>query len=58
LQANQDPRARKILGLGYSLLEEHAGKIGDEEARRSFLEKVATHREIIAELGAGGSIES
>jgi predicted ATPase/DNA-binding SARP family transcriptional activator len=48
LQALQDPRASDILKSAHSLLQEEAAKIGDEELRRSFLENVKAHREIIA----------
>jgi ATP/maltotriose-dependent transcriptional regulator MalT len=47
--ANQDPRARGILANTYRLLQERAAKIDDEEMRRSFLENVAAHREIVEE---------
>ncbi|MDH4138506.1 MAG: tetratricopeptide repeat protein, partial [Anaerolineae bacterium] len=50
LRANQDPRAQAILNTGYSLLQEQATKISDEELRRSFLENVAAHREIVEEM--------
>ena len=46
LRAGQDPRAREILGAAYSLLQERAAKITDEELRHSFFENVASHREI------------
>ena len=47
LRANQDPRAGDILDTAHRLLQERAAKIPDEELRRSFLENVAAHREII-----------
>ena len=50
LRANQDPRAQVILDTAYSLLQEQAAKISDEELRRSFLENVAAHREIVEEM--------
>jgi predicted ATPase len=50
LCANQDPRAEAILGTAHSLLQEQAAKISDEELRRSFLENVATHREVMCEF--------
>jgi len=48
LRANQDSRAETVLEKAYALLQERAAKIDDEEMRRSFLENVASHREIIA----------
>ena len=47
LVANQDPRASVIMNIAYDLLQERAGKITDTELRRSFLENVAAHREIL-----------
>jgi tetratricopeptide (TPR) repeat protein len=47
LRAAQDPRAQEILNTAHNLLQERAAKIGDEELRRSFLENVAVHREIV-----------
>jgi hypothetical protein len=44
---NHDPRAQDILRAAYHLLQEWAARISDEEMRRSFLENVAAHREII-----------
>lgn len=49
LRASQDPRAQGILATAYRLLQERATKITDEELRRSFLESVAAHREIVRE---------
>jgi hypothetical protein len=43
------PRAQDILETAHSLLQERAAKISDEEERRSFLENVAAHREIVVE---------
>lgn len=50
LHASGDPRAAHILDQAHSLLQEQASKIGDEKLRSSFLENVASHREIMAEL--------
>jgi hypothetical protein len=50
LRANQDPRAEAVLNTAYHLLQEQAAKIADEELRRSFLENVAAHREILSEF--------
>ena len=48
LKAGQDTRAQEILATAYGLLQERAARITDEELRRSFLENVATHREIVS----------
>jgi hypothetical protein len=53
LRANQDPRAREILVSAYDLLQERAAKITDAELRRSFLEEVPAHQEIVHEFEAG-----
>jgi len=53
LRASQDPRAQAILSTAHSLLLERARKIADEEVRRSFLENVAAHREILSEYAKG-----
>jgi len=50
LHANQDPRAGDILNTAHRLLRERAARISDEELRRSFLENVAAHREIVSEF--------
>jgi tetratricopeptide (TPR) repeat protein len=50
LHANQDPRAQEILNTAHGLLQEQAVRISDEELRRSFLENVAAHREIVREF--------
>ena len=47
LRANQDARAEVVLREAHDLLQESAAKIGDEEMRRSFLENVAAHHEIV-----------
>jgi adenylate cyclase len=49
LHANQDPRAQEILNTAHGLLQERAARISDEELRRSFLENVAAHQEILSE---------
>jgi hypothetical protein len=49
LEAVEDPRAVGVLEEGYQLLQEIAAKFTDEDLRRSFLENVAAHREIVAE---------
>jgi hypothetical protein len=48
LDTAQDPRAPEVLAAAYDLLQEQAAKIPDEGTRRSFLENVAAHREIVA----------
>jgi hypothetical protein len=53
LGAGDDPRARGILEQAHRLLQERAAKISDAEERRSFLENVAAHREIVKEWNAG-----
>jgi tetratricopeptide (TPR) repeat protein len=50
LRANHDPRAPDILHTAHRLLQERAAKISDEELRRSFLENVTAHREIMREF--------
>jgi predicted ATPase/DNA-binding SARP family transcriptional activator len=47
LLAHQDSRAGDILNTAYARLQERAARIEDKELRRSFLEKVAAHREIV-----------
>ncbi len=49
LRANEDPRAEEILGNAYHLLQERASRIEDQKLRRSYLENVAAHREIVRE---------
>lgn len=48
LRAHDDPRAEELLHAAYCLLQERAAKIEDEDWRRSYLENVPYHREIIA----------
>jgi tetratricopeptide (TPR) repeat protein len=52
LRAGQDLRAQEILNTAHRLLQEQAARISDEELRRSFLENVAAHREIVEEVRA------
>jgi predicted ATPase/class 3 adenylate cyclase len=56
LEANQDPRAAEILATAHNLLQERAAKIEDEEMRRSFLENVPAHRELIEVWEKAGAI--
>jgi len=54
MRASRDARAKTILGTAHRLLQEHAARIGDETSRRSFLENVPHHREIVREFGESG----
>ncbi len=47
LRASQDPRAPEILATAHSLLQERAARIDDQDLRRSFLENVPSHRELV-----------
>jgi ADP-ribose pyrophosphatase YjhB (NUDIX family) len=47
LQAAGDLWAGSILDTAYEHLQENAAKIDDERLRRSYLENVTTHREIV-----------
>jgi tetratricopeptide (TPR) repeat protein len=47
LTANGDPRAIAVLNNAHVLLEAYASEIGDAAPRQSFLENVASHREIM-----------
>jgi hypothetical protein len=49
LQANHDARARSILQVAHELLQARAATIGDERLRRSFLENVPAHRDLMRE---------
>ena len=48
-RAGRGPRVQEVLGIAYRQLQERATKIADEAIRRSFLENVAAHREIVWE---------
>jgi len=48
LRAAQDPRAEVVLNTAYNLLQELAAKIEDKALRRSLLENVPHHQEIVA----------
>ena len=48
LRANGDPRAGEILDAAYHILRERAAWIHPESLRGSFLENVATHRDIVS----------
>ena len=51
LRAAGDPRQRAVLAAAHELLLQQAARIGDDQVRRSFLENVPVHREILAEAG-------
>jgi class 3 adenylate cyclase/tetratricopeptide (TPR) repeat protein len=51
LKAVHDPRALEILHAAHALLQEQAAQIEDPALRRSFLENVGVHRELVHELG-------
>jgi hypothetical protein len=48
LAAAGDERAASVLETAHATLQEQAAKIPDETMRRSFLENVPYHREIVA----------
>jgi class 3 adenylate cyclase/tetratricopeptide (TPR) repeat protein len=48
LKENHDRRASALLDTAYAWLQERAAGIDDADRRRSFLEDIATHRELIA----------
>jgi tetratricopeptide (TPR) repeat protein len=50
LRASGDARAPAVLAATRGLLLERVARVGDECARRSFLEKIPSHREIV-EMG-------
>ena len=58
LQTSRDPQAAHLLSQAHRLLQERASKIHDEELRRSFLENVACHREIMGERESPPGFES
>ena len=47
LQTKQDPRARQVLSQAHSLLQARAARISDPDLRRTFLENIAAHRQIV-----------
>ncbi|MBN1956318.1 MAG: tetratricopeptide repeat protein [Anaerolineae bacterium] len=47
LQRSGDPRAPQLLAEAHRLLQERAQQIPDAQLRRSFLENIAAHREIV-----------
>jgi hypothetical protein len=54
LQAHGDVRAAAVRRTAHSLLQERAAGIEDERLRRSFLENVPAHRDLIAEFERAG----
>lgn len=54
LRAVEDPRALQLLSTAYQRLQELAAKLTDENTRRSFLENVPWHREIVAAAESHG----
>jgi len=57
LQANCDPRATPLLERACRLLNTRVNRIGDADLRRSFLEAVGSHRDLLAESGKRGCAE-
>lgn len=52
LSAEGDPGAQQVLSTAHSLLQAQAANIEHEELRRSFLENVPAHRDLIAAFTA------
>ena len=50
LKANHDLRAHGLINEAYELLQKQASKITDENLRHSFLNNVATNRDIVREF--------
>jgi tetratricopeptide (TPR) repeat protein len=48
LEASHDPRAASVLHTAHALLMEYASHVSDDALRHSFLENVATHRELLS----------
>ena len=53
LESSADPRAQDILETAHDLLQHRADKINDEKDRRSFLENVTAHRELVRAFQRG-----
>jgi predicted ATPase/DNA-binding SARP family transcriptional activator/Flp pilus assembly protein TadD len=51
LHKSHDPRGQEILFVAHDLLQKQAARMDDKELRRTFLENVAAHREIIELVG-------
>jgi tetratricopeptide (TPR) repeat protein len=54
LRAHADPRAAYVLETARSLLKERAAMTDDKAMRRSFLENVSSHRELLALIATVG----
>ena len=50
LAAQGDPAAAEFLDRAHAAMMDQAGRIGDAEKRRGFLEKVKVNREIVAAM--------
>ncbi|MCX7682073.1 MAG: hypothetical protein N2508_08955, partial [Anaerolineae bacterium] len=48
LRAARRPEAGAVLETAYRALQERADKIPEEELRRSFLENVASHAQVVS----------
>jgi len=46
-EAGEEGRAAEMLHRAQETLQRYAGRIGDEEIRRSFLQRVSYHREVV-----------
>ncbi|MFC2046168.1 tetratricopeptide repeat protein, partial [Chloroflexota bacterium] len=55
LEAGGDSRALEILATAHDQLQERAAKITDEKLRRSYLENVVAHRELLQAFERAGS---
>ena len=55
LRATADPRAQAVLAEAMAELQSQAERINDARARRSFLEQVPHHREIVEASEAMGA---
>jgi len=58
LKVNEDTRAGEVLRTAYNLLQERAARIEDERLRRSFLEAVPWHRELVEEAERAGPLKT
>jgi len=58
LVANDGPHAGEVLQTAYNLLQERAAGIEDEHLRRSFLEAVPWHRELVEEAERAGLLKT
>jgi hypothetical protein len=53
LEASRDTRGQAILETAHHLLITRAGRISDEKLRRSFLENVVAHRDLVQAFAQG-----